>query len=78
MLGPLNRDDLIKDRLRKVLSASGAESLALFRRVDANQADSMVCISGIQHGDRITVLNAYNSSLEDNRGCDVSGVTTIG
>jgi hypothetical protein len=77
MFGPFNRHDLIEDRLRKVLSTFRAESLILLGCIDAEQTDSMVRIRRIQHCDRIAILNANDSALEDNRGCDVSGVSAV-
>ena len=77
VLGPFDSDDLVKDRLRKVLSTSGSESLTFFRRVDAKQADSMIRVSGIQHLDRIAVLNTDDTTLEDNRSYNISGEATV-
>ena len=77
MFGPFNTDDLIEDRLRKVLSTFRAESLTILGCIDAEQTYSMVRVRRIQHGDRVAILNANDSALEDNRGCDVSGVSAI-
>ena len=40
-------------------------------------ADSMIRTRRIHNLDRVPILNANHSALEDNRGCDISGVAPV-
>jgi hypothetical protein len=52
---PLDGDDLIEDKVRKVLLGAGPEGLAALGSVDALEADAMLGFRVVKDCDRVSV-----------------------
>jgi hypothetical protein len=63
--------------LRWILPTPRAESLALFWCIDTLKADSVIRIRGIEHSDRIAILNTNYSTLKKDWRRDISSATNV-
>ena len=70
LLGPVDFDLLAHHGARKALLRAVAEGLAFLRGVDAGEADLVLDVVAVQHGDRVAVGDADHLAVEDvGRGC---------
>jgi len=65
MLIELDAHLLPRHQLAEPLPGCVSEWLALLRRINPGDADSMLHLVGVQDGDRVAVGNAYNGAIED-------------